>query len=117
MVNFDLVTNVTYISAKNKFEFKNVMTVGKTISSPSKPDQPRFFCIFRLEVMVLQRQPSWWWLWNVRQLYVIVYTGNILGKNNFNKKNYMIIGKNFSSPTKRDQPGISSFIRLEVMAF
>ena len=95
MVNFDLVTNVAYISTKNKFELKNVMTVGKTISSPSKPDQPRFFSIFRLEVMVLQRQPSWWWLWNVRQLYVIAYTGNILAKNNLNKKNYMPVGKNF----------------------
>ena len=63
------------------------MTVGKNFSIPTKADQPRFFSIFRLEVMVLQRQPSWWWLWNVRQLYVVSYAGNILAKNNFNKKN------------------------------
>ena len=93
------------------------MTVEKKFSSPTKPDQPGIFSFICLKVMALQRQPSLWWLWNVRQLYVAAYTGNILAENNFNKKNYMTIGKNFSSPTKPDQPEISSFICLEVMAF
>ena len=42
------------------------MTVGKKISRPSKPDQAGLFSIFRLEVMILQRLPSWWWLLNIR---------------------------------------------------
>ena len=39
-----------------------------------------------------------------------------LGQKNLGQKNYLTIGKNFSSPTKPDQPGISSFIHLEVRA-
>ena len=54
------------------------MTVGKNISSPSKPDHAGISSFIRLEVMVLQRQPCWLWLWNVRFLQVIAYEGRIL---------------------------------------
>ena len=66
MVNLDHVANVSYILAKKCSNSKNDMTVGKKISRPSKPDQAGPFCFIRLEVMILQRQPSRWWLLSIR---------------------------------------------------
>ena len=66
--------------------------------------------------MVLQRQPSWLRLWDVRQLYIFVSNGDISTKKILNKKKHMTVGKIFSSPSKPDQAGIFSFIRLEAAA-
>lgn len=62
------------------------MTDGKNFSSPSKPDQARISNFIRLEVMVLQRQPFWKRLWNVRQLYVFASNGDISTIKILNKK-------------------------------
>ena len=61
MVNLDLVANVSYILAENDPNSKNYMTIGKTFSNPTKPDQPRPPSFICLEVKVslhqdLQRQ-------------------------------------------------------------
>ena len=46
----------------------------------------------------------------------VANVSHIVAKKNYESKNHMTVGKNFSSPAKPDQAGISSFIRLEVMA-
>ena len=55
MGNWDLVAVLGHISAENNYNIKNHKTVGKRISSPTKPDKARFFNFIRLEVIVLQR--------------------------------------------------------------
>ena len=52
MLDLDLVTYISYISAKNHANFKNYTTFGKDFSRPTKPDQPRLYSFSRLEVMV-----------------------------------------------------------------
>ena len=91
------------------------MTVGKKISRPSKPDQAGPFCFIRLEVMILQRQPSWWWLLSIRYQEVVTYDAHILVKKHANTKNDITVGKKIPSPSKPDHVGLAHFFCLEVM--
>ena len=65
------VATVSHISARKKFNKKNHTTVEKEISRPSKPDQVGPFSFIHLEVMILQRQPSRWWLLSIRYREVV----------------------------------------------
>ena len=78
-----LVANVSHISAQKIFNLKNHMTVGKRISSSSKPDQPRFYSFICLEVTVLQRYTTVWWLLDLRQSDLFTLIGNSFVRKNF----------------------------------
>ena len=56
MIYLELVANVSYILAKNDPNSKNYMTIGKTFSNPTKPDQPQPHSFICLKVMVLLHQ-------------------------------------------------------------
>ena len=71
IVDLDLVADVSYILDKKCTNSKNHMTIGKKISRSSKPDQAGIFSFIRLEVMILQRHPSWQWLLNIRYWEVV----------------------------------------------
>ena len=78
-----LVANVSHISAKKNFNLKNHMTVRKRISSSSKPDQPRFYSFICLEVTVLQRYTTVWWLLDLRQSDLFTLVSNSFVRRNF----------------------------------
>ena len=90
-----LVANVSHISAQKIFILKNHMTVGKRISSSSKPDQPRFYSFIRLEVTVLQRYTTVWWLLDLRQSDLFTLVGYSFVRKSFEIKNQMTVGKRF----------------------
>ena len=112
-----LVANVSHISAKKNFNLKNHMTVGKRISSSSKPDQPRFYSFICLEVTVLQRYTTVWWLLDLRQSDLFTLVSNSFVRRNFKIKNQITVGKNFSRATNLEQLRFSIFFGLEVAAF
>ena len=85
---------------KKNFKIKNQMTVGKQISRAPKWDQPRFSIFFGLEVTAFQRYTTVWWLLDLRHSDLFTLVGYSFARKNYNIKNQMTVGKNFSRATK-----------------
>ena len=96
----DLFTLVGYSFVWKNFNNNNQMTVRKNFSRAIKWDQPRFSIFFCLEVTAFPTYNTVWWLLDLGHTNLFTLVGYSFVRKNFNIKNQMTVGENFSGATK-----------------